>query len=113
VRGSRPGCRASQPCAPALVHLLRHPQLGTEHLLLGLLHDDPGSRDTAKVLTASGVTLASVRRRVEEATGAGADPVSGQLAKALRRYGRHAPGCDPGRGCSCGLGDLLALAEQD
>jgi len=26
-----------------------------------------------------------------------------ELLIALRRYGRHEDGCDPGRGCSCGL----------
>lgn len=33
------------------------------------------------------------------------------LARGLRRYGRHDPGCDPARGCSCGLGELLEIAE--
>ena len=35
-----------------------------------------------------------------------------RLARGLRRYGRHLEGCDPTRGCSCGLGPLLDLANQ-
>jgi ATP-dependent Clp protease ATP-binding subunit ClpA len=35
------------------------------------------------------------------------------LADALRRYGSHAPGCPGGLGaCSCGLDQLLAIAED-
>lgn len=30
-----------------------------------------------------------------------------ELADAVRRYGRHDEGCDPARGCSCGLQQVL------
>ena len=204
--------------------LLGHRQIGTEHLLLGLLHEhgDGQATGTVGVLAASGVTLESARRTVADVYAAGVEEVSGYipftprakraleqslrvvvrtgrshvtaahlllgllevrkagavqvlraldvdldqlkaaveriadqpqpeaepeaepdsrsgtddperavpvegatayvhrltqerdlLAQALRRYGRHEPGCDPGHGCSCGLGDLLALAAED
>jgi len=38
------------------------------------------------------------------------DDLAGQrdaLANAVRRYGRHEEGCDPERGCSCGLQQVL------
>lgn len=188
--------------------LLRHRHIGTAHLLLGLLHDESDCQDVARLLAASGATLASVRQQVGAGTeGRGEDP-SGEvpftprakraleqslrvgirlgqahlapahlllgllevrkatavkvlqaldvdldqlasaaqkiaartdgwtdtravpveaeparahrlmhernrLAQALQRYGRHEAGCDPDRGCSCGFGDVLALAEGD
>lgn len=49
--------------------LLRHAYIGTEHLLLGLLHDDGGEQ--AGVLAGMGVTLSSARRQVEESRGPG------------------------------------------
>jgi ATP-dependent Clp protease ATP-binding subunit ClpC len=36
-----------------------------------------------------------------------------RLARGLQRYGRHLQGCDPGRGCTCGLGPLLDLAGEE
>jgi hypothetical protein len=35
-----------------------------------------------------------------------------RLARGLHRYGRHLQGCDPDRGCTCGLGPLLDLAGE-
>jgi ATP-dependent Clp protease ATP-binding subunit ClpA len=35
-----------------------------------------------------------------------------RLASGLRVYGRHLQGCDPDRGCSCGLGALLDLTRE-
>ncbi|MEP7115553.1 MAG: Clp protease N-terminal domain-containing protein [Ilumatobacteraceae bacterium] len=48
---------------------LDHPQVGTEHLLLGALSDDGG--EPAEVLRAAGVSLAAARHKVVEALGAG------------------------------------------
>jgi ATP-dependent Clp protease ATP-binding subunit ClpC len=71
---------------------LGHPQVGTEHLLLGLLanEDDPAARP----LLAAGVTLAAARHKVAEAVGAALPPAaiprgplprSARAARALRR----------------------------
>jgi hypothetical protein len=35
-----------------------------------------------------------------------------RLAQALLEYGQHLPGCEPGRGCRCGLDELLRLARE-
>jgi hypothetical protein len=35
------------------------------------------------------------------------------LARALKRYGRHDDGCDPATGCGCGLGPLLDAIEAE
>src|SRR5262245_43572266 len=48
---------------------LDHQHIGTEHLLLGILHDGQGAAATA--LAGSGVSLDAVRRQVEEAIGRG------------------------------------------
>ena len=47
--------------------LLNHDFIGTEHLLLGLIHEGDGV--AAKALAAAGITLADARRRVEERLG--------------------------------------------
>jgi ATP-dependent Clp protease ATP-binding subunit ClpC len=52
---------------------LGHPQVGTEHLLLGLLaNDDPAARP----LLAAGVTLTAARHKVAEAVGAALAPAA-------------------------------------
>src|SRR5688500_7206287 len=55
--------------ADAEARLLGHDQVGTEHLLLGLLTN--GS-ETSKKLTDAGVTLTAARSKVTEAVGDGA-----------------------------------------
>jgi ATP-dependent Clp protease ATP-binding subunit ClpA len=54
--------------------LLKHGFVGTEHILLGLIHEGDGV--AAKVLDSLGVSLTRVRTKVEETIGtAGGDPV--------------------------------------
>ncbi len=50
--------------------ILNHDHLGTEHLLLGLIHEGDGLAATA--LGSLGISLDAVRRRVEELGGRGA-----------------------------------------
>jgi ATP-dependent Clp protease ATP-binding subunit ClpC len=56
--------------------LLGHRHIGTEHLLLGLLHDDPQGRDTVRILTEAGVHPDAVRQNLEhQAADAGNAPL--------------------------------------
>ena len=48
--------------------LLNHSFIGTEHILLGLMHEGDGL--AAKALERRGMTLEAVRREVEEKIGA-------------------------------------------
>jgi ATP-dependent Clp protease ATP-binding subunit ClpC len=53
--------------------LLNHSFIGTEHILLGLIHEGEGL--AAKALESLGISLEAVRERVEETIGpAGAAP---------------------------------------
>jgi hypothetical protein len=54
--------------------LLGHSFIGTEHLLLGLLHQDG---EAAQVLTELGASLPAVRERVEETIGLAGRPPTG------------------------------------
>jgi len=56
---------------------LDHNYIGTEHLLLGLLHEGQGV--AAQALDGLGVDLAEVRRRVEEIIGHGQGAQSGHI----------------------------------
>jgi ATP-dependent Clp protease ATP-binding subunit ClpC len=56
---------------------LDHDYIGTEHLLLGLLHEGQGV--AAQALDGLGVDLAEVRRRVEEIIGRGQHAPSGHI----------------------------------
>jgi ATP-dependent Clp protease ATP-binding subunit ClpC len=51
---------------------LDHEFIGTEHVLLGLIHD--GSGVAAEALEALGIDLAALRRKVEEVAGRGGQP---------------------------------------
>jgi hypothetical protein len=53
---------------------LRHNYIGTEHLLLGLIHEGEGV--AAQALTASGVTLDGAREQVENIVGHGEADIS-------------------------------------
>ena len=55
--------------------LLNHSFIGTEHILLGLIHEGEGV--AAKALDAMGITLESVREKVEETIGMTGNPSSG------------------------------------
>ena len=73
--------------------LLGHSFIGTEHLLLGLLHQDG---ETAHVLTDLGASLPAVRERVEETIGltggrpSGSPPFTPRLKKVLELSLREA-----------------------
>ncbi len=57
--------------------LLNHDRIGTEHLLLALLHVEEG--DTGRALHSAGATLEDARRRVEESAGRGKKEPSGHI----------------------------------
>ena len=57
--------------------LLNHNYIGTEHILLGLIHEHEGV--AAKALESLDISLESVRGQVEEIIGQGAQPPSGHI----------------------------------
>jgi ATP-dependent Clp protease ATP-binding subunit ClpA len=57
--------------------MLNHAHIGTEHLLLGLVHEGQGV--AARALEALGISLEAVRREVEEIIGRGEQPPSGHI----------------------------------
>jgi ATP-dependent Clp protease ATP-binding subunit ClpA len=68
------GARRMLVLAQLEADLLNHSHIGTEHLLLGLIHDDNGV--AAKALEQLGMTLDAVRDKVEQIVGtAGTPPV--------------------------------------
>ena len=101
--------------------MLNHNYIGTEHILLGLIHEGEGV--AAKALESLGISLEAVRQQVEEIIGQGQQAPSGHIpftprakkvleelslrealqARAqLHRYRAHPAGPDPrGRGSCC------------
>lgn len=57
--------------------LLNHSYIGTEHILLGLIHEGEGV--AAKALEALGISLEGVRAQVEEVIGQGTSSPSGHI----------------------------------
>ena len=57
--------------------MLNHNYIGTEHILLGLIHEGEGV--AAKALEALGISLEAVRSQVEEITGQGQQAPSGHI----------------------------------
>jgi ATP-dependent Clp protease ATP-binding subunit ClpC len=57
--------------------MLNHGYIGTEHLLLGLIHEGEGV--AAKALQALGIDLDAVRQEVKEVIGRGEQPPSGHI----------------------------------
>ncbi|GGS47969.1 hypothetical protein GCM10010156_03420 [Planobispora rosea] len=57
--------------------LINHNYIGTEHLLLGLIHEDEGV--AAQALKSMDISLARVRQRVEEIIGQGRSAPSGHI----------------------------------
>jgi ATP-dependent Clp protease ATP-binding subunit ClpC len=91
--GFTTGARRALSLAEREARALGHPHVGTEHLLLGLLTEEDGA--AAGVLVEAGADTASVRRKVQEAVGAGApgqtDPAhSARAARAVGRAPRFA-----------------------
>ena len=58
--------------------MLNHNNIGTEHILLGLMHD--GESVAAKALESLGISLEGVRQQVEEDHGQGQQAVGGQIS---------------------------------
>jgi ATP-dependent Clp protease ATP-binding subunit ClpA len=57
--------------------MLNHNYIGTEHILLGLIHEGEGV--AAKALTSLGISLEAVRQQVEEIIGRGQEALSGHI----------------------------------
>ncbi|MFM7064575.1 MAG: Clp protease N-terminal domain-containing protein, partial [Actinomycetes bacterium] len=57
--------------------LLQHNYIGTEHILLGLIHEGEGV--AAKALESLGISLEAVRQQVEEIIGQGGTSPSGHI----------------------------------
>ena len=57
--------------------MLNHNYIGTEHILLGLIHEGDGV--AAKALESLGISLAVVRQQVEEIIGRGEQAPSGHM----------------------------------
>ncbi len=57
--------------------MLNHNYIGTEHLLLGLIHEGEGV--AAKALESLGISLEAVRQQVEEIIGQGQEAPSGHI----------------------------------
>src|ERR1700694_2969558 len=57
--------------------ILNHNYIGTEHLLLGMLHEGEGG--AARALEVMGIGLEAVRQQVEEIVGRGKEIPSGHI----------------------------------
>jgi ATP-dependent Clp protease ATP-binding subunit ClpA len=57
--------------------LLNHNYIGTEHILLGLVHEGQGV--AAKAVESLGISLGAIRRQVEEIIGQGQSPPTGHI----------------------------------
>jgi ATP-dependent Clp protease ATP-binding subunit ClpC len=77
--------------------MLNHDYVGTEHLLLGLIHEGEGV--AAQVLESLGISLQAVRRQVEEIIGQGQQARSGDIPLTPLR--RRCWSCRCARRCSC------------
>jgi ATP-dependent Clp protease ATP-binding subunit ClpC len=62
--------------------MLNHNYIGTEHILLGLIHEGEGI--AAKALESLGISLEAVRRQVEEIIGQGQQAPSGHIPSTPR-----------------------------
>jgi ATP-dependent Clp protease ATP-binding subunit ClpC len=80
--------------------MLNHNYIGTEHILLGLIHEGEGV--AAKALESLGVSQEAVRRQVEEIIGQGELCVPRIASTALTsRVARRRPARDDRRSCAC------------
>ena len=64
--------------------MLNHNYIGTEHILLGLIHEGEGV--AAKALESLGISLEAVRNQVEENIGQGGSSPSGHIPFTPRAY---------------------------
>jgi ATP-dependent Clp protease ATP-binding subunit ClpA len=62
--------------------ILNHNYIGTEHLLLGLIHEGEGV--AARALESLGISLEAVRQQVEEVIGRGEEPPPGHIPFTAR-----------------------------
>ena len=68
--------------------LLNHNFIGTEHILLGLIHEGEGV--AAKALESLGISLEAVREKVEETIGPAGSSTTGSPPPAPRGQGCRA-----------------------
>ena len=78
--------------------MLNHNYIGTEHILLGLIHEGEGV--AAKALESLGIALEGVRQQVEEIIGQGQQARRG--TSPSRRGPRRSSSSPCGRRCSWG-----------
>lgn len=76
--------------------MLNHNYIGTEHILLGLIHEGEGV--AAKALESLGISLEAVRQQVEEIIGQGQQAPSGHIPFTPGR--RRSWSCRSARPCS-------------
>jgi Clp amino terminal domain, pathogenicity island component len=76
------GARRVVVLAQEEARMLNHDHIGTEHLLLGLIHEGQGV--AAEALESLGISLEAVRREVEEITGRGRRAPSGHVPFTAR-----------------------------
>jgi ATP-dependent Clp protease ATP-binding subunit ClpC len=91
--GFTTGARRALSLAEREARALGHDRVGTEHVLLGLLTEEDGA--AAEVVLETGVSIAAVRRKVQEAVGpgqpGGSEPTSSARAsRAIARAPRFA-----------------------
>ena len=67
--------------------MLGHDYIGTEHLLLGLVHE--GENVAARALTSLGISLDAMRQAVEGIIGRGAQPVPESGAHPVHAAGQE------------------------
>ena len=110
--GFTTGARRALSLAEREARALGHDRVGTEHVLLGLLTEEDGA--AAEVLLGTGVAIAAVRRKVQEAVGpsqgGGSEPTS--TARASRAIGR-APRFARDAGATAVGSEHLLLAVLD
>ena len=69
--------------------MLNHNYIGTEHILLGLIHEGEGV--AAKALESLNISLEAVRQQVEEIIGRGQEAPIGHIPFTPRAFRRSGP----------------------
>jgi len=70
--------RRSVVLAQEEARMLNHNYIGTEHLLLGIIHEGEGAG--ARAVESLGIPLEAVRQQVEEIIGKGGSPAGGHIS---------------------------------